>query len=376
MKVLSRAFLSTGSLPAAEPIPLQTITRVLSSDPGSTLVEFVSHQQARDWRERQRYEIEAGSETEPLLYSPLYHVLRLDDGKRARDYANFPVKPRRFAVAINYSGSHFSYRGDERLVGRAYHALKNHLHLSPFLRAEYPDSNRTSPPTAKYSHEENTLRTLEEAVAHAQTDSENPRRPPYALLVSSADALTVERALVLSDSLVAGMIDFLIAYDGWQSSVNRLSVTYPGVNPGTGYLISINLGRIMDSHLTYEEQGLKLVIRDERNPDRFIPEAVEFDAYLGVKCDPIATTEYIQFSGNERPKGAIMASDIAEAMKRDGVTKEQAERVVRGFAVEIRDGFANTIEWVRSGAYITRTQNRDRYHRLIFDVKTGVELPF
>lgn len=74
-----------------------------------------------------------------------------------------------------------------------------------------------------------------------------------------------------------------------------------------------------------------------------------------------------------------MATEIVEAMKRDGLTRQQAEQVVRGCAIDVKTQHGALITWVRVGSQIVRENNTYggwMLTRRYFDVISGRALPF
>src|SRR5690606_10825447 len=84
----------------------------------------------------------------------------------------------------------------ERQMGVAHNALLNHLHLYPIINFNYQAANQTAAVTTGTTLTEDYLLTIEAAITAGRTDTTNPRRGPYTLLVSSSDVFSVERALM------------------------------------------------------------------------------------------------------------------------------------------------------------------------------------
>ena len=161
----------------------------------------------------------------------------------------------------------------------------------------YGASNQTAASAVGDTLAEKYLRTVENAVAHASADATNPRRGPYALLLSSANFFTMERALMrvpqeglAIQSSAVGRIQHLIAYDGWSGSRGKKSVSYSGVTAGKAYLI--NLGFREQDHQSYEKQPLQSTAADG-DLSRFILENAVLDSYFGAYCNPTASTEEV-----------------------------------------------------------------------------------
>lgn len=307
------------------------VTEGGTSDNPQTIVEFIGTDDFKKaWYERQRFEIEAGREEEPQLWQPLYESVSSPDLPR-----NVPVEKlgpagvifdeiqeggevkfatvgqSAYSVPIKHYGVGVEYNKDliiynelwrlgivERQAGIAFNALMNHLHLYPIISYSYAAANQTAAnATSSVTRAELWLYTLEDAITNSLTDSTNPRRGPYDLLVSSSDLIPLEYALKrrMQDGLdvqssVISKIQNIIAYDGWTGTRGKASTTYTGVSSGTGYLISKQYrGQDFQS---FEKQALQ---ENRGNPDvsRFILEQVVWDFYRGVYANPIASVEEI-----------------------------------------------------------------------------------
>ncbi|NDJ63280.1 MAG: hypothetical protein GYB67_19325 [Chloroflexi bacterium] len=309
---------------------LQDHLRIIEQSAGRTVVEFIGTDDfAAQWHDRQRYEIEAGRDQEPLLYTPIYNTI--SDPSLPRNVAVYTLGPagvifdevteggdvrfltvsdssnlvpiKHYAVGVEYSKDLVIYNElwnlpiIERAAGAAFNALLNHIHFAPFLNATYTAANQTAASAVGDTLVEKTLRTIEDAVANASTDTTNPRRGPYALLVSSNNFFTVERALtevaqmgLTQQSSAVGRVQHLIAYDGWGGTRGKKSVSYPGVTANTAYLI--NLAFREQDHQSYEKQPLQSTLGGG-DVTRFVLEQVVFDAYFGVYSNPTASTEEI-----------------------------------------------------------------------------------
>jgi len=74
-----------------------------------------------------------------------------------------------------------------------------------------------------------------------------------------------------------------------------------------------------------------------------------------------------------------MTTEIVEAMTRDGLTRQQAERVVRGFQHDVVRGGETIATWVRQGKFIVRenrTYGIGLSTRNYYDADAGWLLPF
>lgn len=303
----------------------------LSNFNRQTIVEFVgSGDFSTAFFERQRYEVEAGRDQEPLLYTPLYREIsdpnlprnvnvaklgpagviftEISEGGEIKfatvGDSTFTVPMRHFGVGIEYTEEMYVYNElwnialVERQAGTAYNALLNHLHLAPILTASYTSANQTPAATDGTTLAEKYLRTIEAAIIAGKTDASNPRRGPYVLLVSSNNYFTVQRALTevpqlgigLQASEALAMIKAVVAYDGWTGQRGKTSVSYAGVTSGKGYLV--NIGHQEADFQSYEKHGLRA---ESGNQDvsRLIVEQTVWHFRRGVYANPLAAVEEI-----------------------------------------------------------------------------------
>jgi hypothetical protein len=296
-----------------------------------TVAEFISSGQfADEWYERQRYEVDAGRDEEPLLYLPLYSVVESADLPKVvkvRKMGPFGVifeevreggevkfstvtesseslALRHFAVGIEYGQDLVDFNEVwnlsfwERHAGIAHNALLNHLHLGPFVSYNYPAANKTAASSDGTTLAEKYLRTIEDAITHSKADNANPRRGPYDLLINSGQTFMVERALQWHTqdganpnvSSAISKIRNIIEYDGWTGTRGKKSVTYPGVTSGKALLVS---SQYQDEDA---QSWVKFLLRDQRGDgdlSRFIVEQVLLDSWLGVYANPLRSTEEI-----------------------------------------------------------------------------------
>lgn len=331
--------LETGVIPHARLSPDLDIAkeiRKVSAVRNGVVAEFIgSGAFAAQWYDRQRYEVDAGREDEPILYTGVFAVTTdeslpknitiytigdagvvLEEVKEGSEvkFASInsgtkAVALKHYAVALQYTQELFEFNElfrlgtIERQFGVAYNALLNHLHFNPIITATYAAANQTNGTTitgkfkASAAMPEKFLRTIEEAIIASSTDTENPRRGPYALLVSTADVFTVERALNrvaqqgfdLQSSAI-GRVQTVIAYDGWTGKRGNDVTTYTGVTSGKGYLIDL-ANRQMDFQ-SYFKYPLRRQM-GESDMSRFILEETIWDTWLGVYASPITAVEEI-----------------------------------------------------------------------------------
>lgn len=294
-----------------------------------TIYEFTgSDTFGTEWNDRRRYEVDAGRDLEPILYAPLYNVIRdpslprnisvyriggggvvfeeVFEGGEVKfasvTSSEFTVAMRHYGVGLEYSKDLIMYNElwnvpvVERQAGIAYNALLNHVHLSPILTATYAAANQTAGVTTGTTTTEDYMLTIEAAISASRTDTSNPRRGPYALLVSSANELTVEKALrrevqsgIALQSNVIDSVQSVIAYDGWTGTRGSKSTTYAGVTSGKAYLV--NLGFKDQDFQSYMKQDL---LQDGMQEDvsRFLTQVV-WDTYFGAYANPTAAVEEI-----------------------------------------------------------------------------------
>lgn len=299
------------------------------------IAEFVGTDNfASQFYERQRYEVEAGRDSEPILYTPLYSVTQ--DATLPRHVTIYRLGPagvvfeeiteggevkfvsvgestkaveiKHYATGIQYNKDIFVYNelfrlsNLERQFGIAFNAMMNHLHFAPILTYSYAAANQTNGTALTTfrqtaSMPEKYLRTLEKAMTDGIADATNPRRGPYVLLCNTADVFTFERALGrvpqegfdLQSSAI-GRIQTVIEYNGWTGVRGKKSTTYAGVTSGKAYLVDI--GNRMYDFQSYIKQPLQMTTG---NPDvsRFIMEQMVWDTYLGVFADPSRAVQEI-----------------------------------------------------------------------------------
>lgn len=304
--------------------------RIVQSTKGGTVVEFIGTDDfASAWYERQRYEVDAGKDEEPILYRSIYREVKnsalprnvtihalgpgavvFEEVKEGGEVQFVTIGESQRSVPILHYSAGLEYNKDlimynelwnvsiiERQAGIAYNALRNHLHLYPILSAAYTPSNQTPASAVGNSLPEKYLRTIEDAITASIQDTTNPRRGPYVLLVSTSDLFLLERALTrvsqegftLQSSAISRIRE-VIAYDGWTGWRGMKSTTYPGVASGKAYLIDIS-GR--DRYFgSFIKQDLERTA-GESDMSRFILEQVIWDAYLGVYASPLSAVEEI-----------------------------------------------------------------------------------
>lgn len=280
--------------------------------------------------QRQRYEVDAGRDEEPILYRTIYDVV--EDENLPKIVPIYKLGPGAFvfeevleggevkfgtvqqskdSVSIRHWASGYEYSEDliaynltwqfsflERAFGNAHNALLNHLHFYPILNATYPARNKTAASSTGTLLEEKYARTIEDAITNSKTDTTNPRRGPYDLAIAGGDMFTVERALKLriqdganpNGVPGASYIDNVIVYDGWTGTRGNKSTTYSGVTTGKAYLVSKQYQ--MEDFASFVKQVLQEK-RGDGDLSRFIMEQVRYDSRLGVLANPLRAVEEI-----------------------------------------------------------------------------------
>ena len=301
------------------------------SNTGHRIYEFMGTDSfSSEWTNRQRFEVNAGRDEEPILYTPIYDTV--SDASLPKNVTVYQMGPGgvvfeevfeggevkfstitsgQYSIAIRHWATGLEYSKDlvifnelwnipivERQMGIAHNALLNHLHFYPILNQTYGAGNQTAGVTDGENVVEDFMLTVESAITNSRTDTTNPRRGPYILLVSSSNVFTVEKALTRvpqqGTERRASALDAIrqvIVYDGWTGTRGRKATTYAGVTAGKGYLISQQYrGQDFQS---YEKQGLQQGGTQE-DVSRFLTQTV-WDSYYGVYANPLAAVEEISW---------------------------------------------------------------------------------
>ena len=305
-----------------------------TNDNGLLAAEFIGAGDFADaFYQRQQYEVDAGRLEEPILYTPLYSIVedaslpevipvnrlgpaeavftQIAEGGEVKfitvGESNFSVPIYQWGLGVKYTKKLVMFNQlwqlseIERELGVSANARLNHIHLNPFLAYAYGAGNQTDGGALTFdsnaSLPEKYLRTIEAAITAAVTDTTNPRRGPYVLLIAPGEQFTIERALntvpqqgFSLQSSAAGRIQSVISYDGWVGSMGGLSTTFSGVTTGKAYLIDVSMKR--RNFRSYVKQPLQ---RTQGNPDvsRFILDQSVYDIWLGTYADIAAATEEI-----------------------------------------------------------------------------------
>lgn len=130
---------------------------------------------------------------------------------------------------------------NSQAFGRAYNALLNHLHLSPIIGGTYGAPNATAADSTGATLAEKTHITFQNA--YTESVLATPRRTGTVLLASEANRFQIEEAILTPVFDANGQplpnvpIQTIIYYDGESITVGSDTYTYPGVTPGTAFLI-------------------------------------------------------------------------------------------------------------------------------------------
>lgn len=322
--------LETGNFPKAQ-FPDRKVweNQIRVGTRGDAIAEFVGTDNfAKQFVERQRYEVEVGRDMEPTIYDSIYSItvdptlpqkvsiyrlgtagVVFEDIKEGQPVKFASVNASDVAVSMVHKGVGLEYTEDlflynelfrvanlERQFGVAHNAMLNHVHMDPIINASGLTGNNATDGTALTTFKVSDslpykyLRTIEAAIQTASTDKTNPRRGPYALVTSSGDVFTIERALspvpqegISSQSSARTRIQRVVEYDGWTGTRGNKQTAYAGVASGTAYLVHI-ADRMYDFQ-SYFKHELR---RQEDMGDlvRFIMARTVWDVRFGVFADP------------------------------------------------------------------------------------------
>lgn len=332
MKIYSKDLLAKDKPNIQFPVGFQLkdhVREIGRQTDGNRIYEFLGTDSfGVEWQSRQRFEIDAGRDEEPLLYAPIYDIVSDSSLPKNVDVetmgpggvvfeevfeggevkfsgitaGEFTVPIRHWATGLEYSkdlvifNSLWNISIFERAMGIAHNALLNHLHLSPITTFTYAAANQTAANTDGATVAENYMLTLQDAVTNSKADTANPRRGPYTLLISSSNMFTMERSLrrvpqtgLELQSSAIDTIRNVIVYDGWTGTRGHKVVTYSGVTTNIAYLISQQY-RGQDFR-SFEKQALQNE-GQETDISRFLTQSV-WDSYYGVYANPLRSVEEV-----------------------------------------------------------------------------------
>lgn len=278
------------------------------------------------FKKRQMYEVDAGRDQEPILYTTIYNTVsdpslpeimevftlgpagvvleKITEGGEVKfitvGESSKTIKQIQYGVGLQYTKRMVKFNNlwqmafIERQVGVAHNALMNHLHLSPILTATYGANNQTAADTTGANLVEKTSKTIQNAIQHAK---QQKRRGPYDLVITGGNEVLVKNALLyrLQDSGGATppgieQIQNVILYDGWTGARGAKEVSYAGVTAGKAYLAS---KQYKDQDFqSWESQPLEDVI-GQADASRFILEETIWDCFIGTYANPTNAVEEI-----------------------------------------------------------------------------------
>lgn len=306
-----------------------------SSQPGAVAELITTGQFGTEWGRRVSYEFEAGRDSEPTVYEPIYQITNapeldeviaierigpvgvvfeeVKEGGEVKfasvSSSSDTVRIKHYAVGLQYTEDLFLYNKMwrinelERQFGVAHNALLNHVHLDPIISASYTGNNATDGTAlttfrATADAAEKYVRTLEAAITTATDDPDNPRRGPYVLLMNTAGALTMSRALTRAaqqgfdaQGVTLDMIRNIIIYNGWTGVRGQKKTTYNGVQSGYAYLIDLSMKN--QDFRSFVKHGLRLKM-GEGDMSRFIMQETIWDSRFGVFAAPQRAVHKIQ----------------------------------------------------------------------------------
>lgn len=325
--------LQAGQIPKAvvpESYDLRKVVK-LSKEGDRTFAEFIgAGTVSQDFFTRQRYEVDAGRDEEPLLFPPLYSITRdsslpeiieintlgpggvvftkiLEGGEvkfASLSESSHSVHLYQWAAGIEYSERIFRFNQQfrlpfiERQFGVAANAVQNDIHLSPILTASYVAANQTAASAIGSTVEEKTHNTLDDAITNSRADTTYPRRGPYWVLCSTSNLSMLRKATTQTPQQtfsrqspeVFSSIQGIIAYDGWSGTRGKKVTSYSGVTANKCYLVSLGY-RDLDLQSFYQ-QDLRLQ-RGDGDLSRFIVEQLIYDLWLGAYANPRACAEEV-----------------------------------------------------------------------------------
>lgn len=331
IQIFSKAMLAKDKPKIAFPLDLRLSDHVREIDVnGKRIYEFIGTDSfGAEWQQRQYYEVNAGRDEEPIVYTPLYDIVNdaslpknvdvntigpggvvfeeVFEGGEVKfstiTSGEFTVPIRHWATGLEYSDDLVVYNSMwnvalvERQMGVAHNALLNHLHLNPIVAYSYAAANQTAAVTTGATVTEDWLLTLEAGIAASRADTTNPRRGPYILLIAGANEFMVERALqrvpqtgvTLQANSALSAVRAVISYDGWTGVRGAKTTTYSGVTAGKAYLISQQ----------YRGQDYRSFIKTDlrqygtqEDVSRFLTQTV-WDSRYGVYSNPLRSVEEI-----------------------------------------------------------------------------------
>jgi hypothetical protein len=217
-------------------------------------------------------DVEMGKETVANLYSPIYDTIADPNLPRTLDaqweqygavyftehlegdevkFGSLQAEKGPITTIVGYAAG-FEYTKEmvifnqtwslellNKALGEAHVALKNNLHLSPFINATYASGNKTA---FQGETTDPTWVRINKTLRQAVADTAKAKRPGTILLAAGANKPAIEEALrggQVGGTIippVSGITD-IIYYDGWSVTVGKKAYTYDGITEGLCYLI-------------------------------------------------------------------------------------------------------------------------------------------
>jgi len=234
----------------------------------------------QEFLEKITYDLYQGREDVPLLYKPIYQTLTDPNfPETIKAYEMGPVQvvflehlegeeivfgslapgtQKRvdfvtYTSGIEYTEDMIEFNQTWKVTeigiafGEAYNKLLNHLHLGPIVTATYTTaSGGLAGQKAAQKAGNQQLIAFDTNIAKTLRNAVTVLPKGTILLLNSADLFAIEDAIAgamlpdLSPSIVKRTLrpaNFIV-YDGDEVTVGGKTWTYPGVTPGTAYLIS------------------------------------------------------------------------------------------------------------------------------------------
>lgn len=137
-----------------------------------------------------------------------------------------------------------------KMIGQAHNAILDHMHFAPIIKATYDAKAKTAKQTVTNG---TPLQNVYESIRKGLKDAMGRRTirgdilRPSIILCNSATAMDVQAAVKGETEKgktlgTLGMIDKIIAYDGWQGKVNGIDYTFDSPKNNVIYLIEPKRG--------------------------------------------------------------------------------------------------------------------------------------
>lgn len=254
----------------------ENLSRYFDKD-GRPTGEMMSLQDLRSFMQQSVLDVTAEQEEHPTIYKEIYdEIVSADftetinvqdiiglvaafgvvhDGESV-ELASFKALKKEvvnmltFAVGYSVSSDWLAYNQfwkvgqANKALGLAYNAILDHIHLSPIVKATYASKAVTNKVTTGATDLENVWLTLRQGLkdALARRSTHGYRLRPTVALCNSSTAMDVESAvkgLLQKGSQLGqlGVIQKVIAYDGWEGEVNGILCSFEAPKDNEVYLI-------------------------------------------------------------------------------------------------------------------------------------------